>query len=89
MVVKLIVKQTPGIITMLTLQGNTRIAFLFFFLSHIPITLLVDGQAFFRRSFYPQALQDVVDWYAVTFKVCILCLILSIAVIISLLSQSN
>jgi len=61
---------------MLTLQGNTRIAFLLFFSSHIPITLLVDGQAFFRRSFYPQALQDVVDWYAVTFKVRVCCLLL-------------
>jgi hypothetical protein len=54
---------------MLTLRGNTRIAFLLFFASHIPITLLIDGQAFFRRSLYPQGFQDVVDWYAVTFKV--------------------
>jgi len=53
---------------MLTLRGNTRIAFLLFFASHIPITLLIDGQAFFRRSLYPQGFQDVVDWYAVTFK---------------------
>lgn len=69
---------------MLTLQGNTRIAFLLFFSSHIPITLLVDGQAFFRRSFYPQALQDVVDWYAVTFKVRVCCLILRLVLIFSL-----
>jgi hypothetical protein len=58
---------------MLTLQGNTRIAFLLFFASHIPITLLIDGQAFFRRSLYPQAFQDVVDWYAATFKVRDVC----------------
>ena len=50
------------------LQGNTKIAFLCFFISHIPITLLIDGQAFFPRHYYPQILQDVVDWYALTFK---------------------
>ena len=53
----------------MTLQGKTRIAFLVFFASHIPITLLIDGQAFFNRSFYPETLQNVVDWYAYTFKV--------------------
>ena len=53
---------------MTVLQGNTKIAFLCFFISHIPITLLIDGQAFFPRHYYPQILQDVVDWYAVTFK---------------------
>lgn len=51
-----------------TLQGLTRTAFLCFFASHIPITLIIDGQAFFPRSYYPQALRDVVDWYALTFK---------------------
>lgn len=55
---------------MWALTGKTRIAFLLFFASHILITLLIDGQAFFSRSrFYPQPLQDVVDWYASTFKV--------------------
>ena len=53
---------------MTVLQGNTKIAFLCFFISHIPITILIDGQAFFPRRYYPQILQDVVDWYAVTFK---------------------
>ena len=53
---------------MTVLQGNTKIAFLCFFISHIPITLLIDGQAFFPRHYYPQILQDVVDWYAATFK---------------------
>ena len=53
---------------MTVLQGNTKIAFLCFFISHIPITLLIDGQAFFPRHYYPQILQDVVDWYAITFK---------------------
>ena len=50
------------------LQGFTRTAILCFFVSHIPITLLIDCQAFLPRHFYPQALQDVVDWYAETFK---------------------
>ena len=53
---------------MTVLQGNTKIAFLCFFISHIPITILIDGQAFFPRHYYPQILQDVVDWYAITFK---------------------
>ena len=52
-----------------TLEGATRTAFLLFFISHIPITLVIDGQAFFPRHYYPQVLRDVVDWYAITFKV--------------------
>ncbi|KAL7534684.1 hypothetical protein ACHAXR_007941 [Thalassiosira sp. AJA248-18] len=51
-----------------TLQGHTRTAFLCFFISHIPITLIMDGQAFFSRDLYPQVLRDVGDWYASTFK---------------------
>lgn len=51
------------------LEGATRTAFLLFFLTHIPITLVIDGQAFFPRHYYPQVLRDVVDWYASTFKV--------------------
>eukprot|EP00579_Thalassiosira_antarctica_P032036 CAMPEP_0201993108 /NCGR_PEP_ID=MMETSP0905-20130828/1447_1 /ASSEMBLY_ACC=CAM_ASM_000554 /TAXON_ID=420261 /ORGANISM="Thalassiosira antarctica, Strain CCMP982" /LENGTH=84 /DNA_ID=CAMNT_0048547893 /DNA_START=46 /DNA_END=296 /DNA_ORIENTATION=+ len=51
-----------------TLQGHTRTAFLCFFISHIPITFLIDGQAFFPRHYYPQVLRDVGDWYAITFK---------------------
>ena len=56
--------------TMPTLQGHTRTAFLCFFISHIPITILLDGQAFFPRHLYPQVARDVLDWYAITFKVC-------------------
>ena len=48
-------------------DGATRIAFLIFFASHIPITLLVDGQAFLPRSLYPTAIQDVLTWYCATF----------------------
>jgi hypothetical protein len=44
------------------IQGSSRIAFLIFFLSHIPITILVDGQGAFR-SCYPQFLTDVLSWY--------------------------
>ena len=47
--------------------GATRTAFLLFFASHIPITLLVDGQAFLPRSLYPTAIQDVLNWYTTTF----------------------
>lgn len=50
------------------LTGATRYAFLLFFASHIPITLLVDGQAFLTRSLYPQPVLDVREWYATTFK---------------------
>ena len=52
---------------MRTLSGATRTAFLAFFASHIPITLLVDGQAFLPRSIYPSAITDVLDWYTTTF----------------------
>lgn len=51
-----------------TIQGHTRTAFLCFFISHIPITLLLDGQALFPRRYYPQILRTSLDWYASTFK---------------------
>eukprot|EP01063_Lacrimia_lanifica_P037207 TRINITY_DN7571_c0_g1_i1.p1 TRINITY_DN7571_c0_g1~~TRINITY_DN7571_c0_g1_i1.p1 ORF type:complete len:169 (+),score=57.16 TRINITY_DN7571_c0_g1_i1:397-903(+) len=50
------------------LTGATRLAFLAFFLSHIPITLLVDGQAAIPRALYPQFAIDLVDWYGAAFK---------------------
>jgi len=50
------------------LRGGTRLAFLCFFASHIPITLLVDGQAVLPESLYPSPVLDLVDWYAATFK---------------------
>jgi hypothetical protein len=52
---------------MQALTGGTRLAFLFFFWSHIPITLLVDGQAAIPEFLYPQYFLDLVDWYAATF----------------------
>ena len=52
---------------MKALTGGTRLAFLLFFGSHIPITLLVDGQAAIPEFMYPQHVLDLVDWYAATF----------------------
>jgi len=52
---------------MRTLSGATRLAFLAFFSSHIPITLLVDGQAFLPQSLYPDIVKDVLRWYTATF----------------------
>jgi uncharacterized membrane protein YhdT len=43
-------------------EGSLRTAFLCFFASHIPITLLIDGQAVLA-PFYPQILRDFVLWY--------------------------
>ncbi|KAL3810641.1 hypothetical protein ACHAXA_008165 [Cyclostephanos tholiformis] len=51
-----------------TLQGHTRTAFLCFFISHIPITLLIDSQAVFPRDWYPNFLRSMVEWYSTTFK---------------------
>lgn len=47
---------------MKVIEGSTRIAFLAFFLSHIPITLLVDSQGVFG-PYYSQILVDVVAGY--------------------------
>jgi hypothetical protein len=48
------------------LTGSTRISFLFFFISHVPATVLLDGQGSFLPIPYPRPLVDFVDWYAVT-----------------------
>jgi hypothetical protein len=48
-------------------QGGLRTAFLMFFISHIPITLLIDGQGCALRKWYPKILQDLVRWYAEIF----------------------
>jgi hypothetical protein len=52
---------------MKALTGGTRLAFLLFFGSHIPITMLLDGQAAIPEFMYPQFALDLVDWYATTF----------------------
>jgi len=54
--------------TMSYLTGKTRLAFLCFFASHIPITLMIDAQAFLPHSFFPQIALDVVKWYTNTFN---------------------
>lgn len=48
------------------LTGITGISFLGFFISHIPVTLLLDSQMIFPGA-HPQPLIDLLDWYAVTF----------------------
>jgi hypothetical protein len=47
---------------MKVIEGSTRMAFLGYFLSHIPITVFVDSQGLFG-SYYPKVLTDVVTWY--------------------------
>ena len=42
-----------------------RIVFLFYFITHIPITLIVDAQALFG-TYYPASLQSLVSWYTTT-----------------------
>lgn len=48
------------------LEGATRMAFLGYFLSHVPITLFVDAQGLFG-PYYPKVLKDVVAWYCNVF----------------------
>jgi len=55
-------------IMVLCLTGGTRVAFLCFFASHIPITLFIDGQAALPHYIYPRIVQDLLDWYTGTFK---------------------
>ena len=43
-------------------QGTTRIVLWGFYVSHIVATILIDGQVFVPQL-YPQALQDVLQWY--------------------------
>jgi hypothetical protein len=47
-------------------QGGLRSAFLCFFVSHIPITICIDGQAALA-PYYPQFLRDLVSWYCSIF----------------------
>lgn len=44
--------------------GATRTAFLVFFASHIPITLMIDCQALLPEALYPQTLRNLLDLYA-------------------------
>jgi hypothetical protein len=49
------------------MNDAVRVAFLVFFASHIPITLIMDGQAVLPSSLYPSSLQQLYAWYCVTF----------------------
>jgi hypothetical protein len=44
-----------------------RYIFIIFFTTHIPITILIDGQGLFG-SLYPQVLRDVFSWYVNTYN---------------------
>lgn len=44
-----------------------RFVFLLYFISHIPITILIDLQGNWKQ-FYPEILQDVTTWYCRQFK---------------------
>ena len=50
------------------LSGITRLIFLVYFITHIPITLFVDGQAALPSSIYPQVLKDLQTFYINEFK---------------------
>nr|XP_046246094.1 sigma intracellular receptor 2 [Scatophagus argus] len=45
-----------------------EIIFFVYFASHIPITLFIDLQALLPGHVFPQALRDVLKWYAEDFK---------------------
>ncbi|NXT21676.1 SGMR2 protein, partial [Syrrhaptes paradoxus] len=42
--------------------------FALYFLSHVPITLLIDLQALLPAGLYPQSLTDLLQWYVATFR---------------------
>ena len=44
------------------MKGSTRVAFLGYFLSHVPITLFVDAQGLLKQ-YYPKFLTDIAAWY--------------------------
>lgn len=52
---------------MKTLTGKTRIAFLFFFASHIPVTLMIDSQAL-CSNLHPPAMKKLLTWYTDLFN---------------------
>mmetsp|Transcript_6700 Transcript_6700/g.8363 ORF Transcript_6700/g.8363 Transcript_6700/m.8363 type:complete len:171 (-) Transcript_6700:765-1277(-) len=52
---------------MKSLTGKTRYAFLAFFASHIPATLIIDMQAAFP-GFHPKFCQDLLEWYCDVFN---------------------
>lgn len=59
-------RQCRQTVTMRVFEESTRTAFLAFFGSHIPITLLIDMQAVFG-PYYPTGLRSLVTWYSELF----------------------
>ena len=55
-------------ITMPSLTGATRLAFLAFFASHIPITLLMNGQTVLPEALFPNVLRGILPFYAAQFN---------------------
>jgi hypothetical protein len=53
---------------MMQLTGRTRIAFTIFFATHIPITLVIDGQIIFPKSLVPKLFQKLLKYYYETFN---------------------
>ncbi|XP_016412633.1 transmembrane protein 97-like [Sinocyclocheilus rhinocerous] len=45
-----------------------EIIFFFYFLSHIPITLMIDLQPLLPEHLYPSKLKNLLHWYAAEFK---------------------
>ncbi|CAM4575443.1 unnamed protein product, partial [Lepidochelys olivacea] len=54
---------------MAAVTGLLEWVFALYFLTHIPITLLIDLQALVPGAgIHPQSLTELLKWYAVTFK---------------------
>jgi hypothetical protein len=54
--------------TMTSLTGATRLAFLAFFSSHVPITLLMNGQTVLPEALFPAALRGILPFYSSQFN---------------------
>jgi hypothetical protein len=52
----------------MTLSDSTRLIFTGFFASHIPISLLLDGQVVFPAQWFPEVIQNVREFYVATFR---------------------
>lgn len=53
---------------MTSLTGATRLAFLVFFVSHIPITLFMNGQTVLPEALFPDILRGILPFYAAQFN---------------------
>jgi hypothetical protein len=50
------------------LTGRTRTAFIIFFITHIPITLVIDAQVIFPKTLVPKLCQKLLECYYATFS---------------------